>query len=169
VQQRSHTEGGRVSFRISFTGTAQAAPSGPPRGAVQSLASGKCIDLPGGQAGDGTPAIQYDCHGGLNQQWNIESAGEARYRIVSRMSSKCIGTELEHPTAGSIVQSQCGGAPSQLWVLQSAGDGYVLQNAANRLCLDVPGASLANGAKLIAWVCNGGVNQTWRYDARSAP
>jgi hypothetical protein len=101
VQQRSHTEGGRVSFRISFTGTAQAAPSGPPRGAVQSLASGKCIDLPGGQAGDGTPAIQYDCHGGLNQQWNVESAGDARYRIVSRMSSKCIGTELEHPTAGS--------------------------------------------------------------------
>ena len=44
-----------------------------------------------------------------------------------------------------------------------AGNGTVLKNAANRLCLDVPGASAANGAKPIAWACNGGSNQTWRY------
>jgi hypothetical protein len=28
---------------------------------IPSLASGKCLDLPGGQTKDGTPAIQYDC------------------------------------------------------------------------------------------------------------
>jgi hypothetical protein len=60
VHQLPHAEGGRVSFRIS---TSQAIPTGPPpasAGTVQLLASGKCLDLPGGQAGDCTPAIQYD-------------------------------------------------------------------------------------------------------------
>ena len=173
VQQLSHTESGRVSFRISFTGTGQAARGGPPPappGAVQSVASGKCLDLPGGQAGDGTPAIQYDCHGGLNQRWDIESAGDAGYRIVSRMSGKCIGTDLGHAeVAGHIVQSRCGSAPDQLWALEGAGNGYALRNAANRLCLDVPGGSLANGAKLMAWTCNGGPNQTWRYVPPATP
>jgi hypothetical protein len=63
------------------------------------------------------------------------------------------------------VQSKCGGSPDQLWALEGAGNGYALQNVANRLCLDVPGGSLANGAKLIAWACNGGINQTWRYQS----
>jgi len=173
VRQLSHTEGGRVTFRISFTGTGQAVPAGPPPappGSVQSLASGKCLDLPGGQAGDGTLAIQYDCHGGLNQQWNIESAGDAGYRIVSRMSGKCIGTDSEGAAAGGhIVQSQCGSSPGQLWAREGASNGYVFRNVANRLCLDVPGASLANGAKPITWVCNGGINQTWRYVSPTTP
>jgi len=109
------------------------------------------------------PAIQYDCHGGLNQQWNIEPAGDAGYRIASRMSGKCIGTDPGHAAAGGfIVQSPCGRSPDQIWALDRAGNGYILRNAANRLCLDVQGGSVANGAKLIAWVCNGGINQTWR-------
>lgn len=173
VQQLSHTEGGRVTFRISFAGTGQAAPSGPPRappGTLQSLASGKCLDLPGGQASDGTVAIQYDCHGGSNQQWNIEPAGDGGYRIVSRMSGKCLGPDPARAGSGShILQSECGGAPGQLWALVGDSNGYALHNLANRLCLDVPGGSLANGAKPIVWSCNGGLNQTWRYISSTSP
>jgi hypothetical protein len=172
VQQISHSQisdsdSGRVTFRLSFAGTGQAMPAGPPPappGTVQSLASGKCLDLPGGQTGDGTPVIQYDCHGGANQQWTIDAAGDAGSRIISRMSGKCLGTDPAGAAAGgAIVQSPCGSAPAQLWAIESAGNGAVLKNAANRLCLDVPGASTANGAKPIAWACNGGSNQTWRY------
>jgi hypothetical protein len=167
VRQLSHTGGDRVTFRVSFTGTGKAMPAGPPPappGTVQSVASGKCLDLPHGQADDGTPAIQYDCHGGLNQQWNIEAAGDAHYRIVSRMSGKCMGIDRQAAAAGGpIVPSRCDGSPGQLWTLESAGNGYTLRNVANRLCLDVPGGSLANGVKPIAWTCHGGLNQIWRY------
>jgi hypothetical protein len=173
VQQLSHSEGGAVTFRVSFSGTGRAAPAGPPPappGTVQSLASGKCLDLPQGQSGDGTPAIQYDCHHGLNQQWAVEAAGEAGYRIVSRMNGKCIGTDpADTASGGRIVESPCGSSPAQLWALKGDANGYILQNAANRLCLDVPGGSLANGTRPIAWVCNGGINQTWRYVSATAP
>jgi hypothetical protein len=40
---------------------------------------------------------------------------------------------------------------------------------AMRLCLDVPGGSLANGVKPIVWTCNGGTNQTWRYVPPDTP
>jgi hypothetical protein len=167
VQQSSHTDGASVTFRISFTGGGNALPAGPPPAppeTVQSWASGKCLDLPGGQTSDGTLAIQYDCRGGPNQQWNIEDAGNAEYRIVSRMSGKCIGTDAASAAAGGhIVQSRCDGSPGQLWALKTAGNGFVIRNVPNGLCLDVPGASIANGVKPIAWICNGGSNQTWRY------
>jgi hypothetical protein len=173
VQQLTHTEGGRVSFRVSFTGKGQPEPAGPPPappGTVQSLASGKCLDLPGGLAGDGTLAIQYDCHGGPNQQWKIEDAGDAGYRIVSRMSGKCIGTDPGGAAVGGhIVESRCGVSSTQLWVIEDNGNRYILRNVANRLCLDVPAGSLANGAKPIVWVCNGGINQTWRYVQPNTP
>jgi hypothetical protein len=172
VQQLSHSEGDHVTFRISFAGTGQAMSAGPPPappGTVQSLASGKCLDLPGGQTRDGTPAIQYDCHGGPNQQWRVDYAGDAGYRIISRMSGKCLGMDPDAIAGGPIVQSQCRSSPDQLWALKGAGNELAFQNVANQLCLDLPGASLDNSVKLIAWVCNGGVNQTWRYRSATAP
>jgi hypothetical protein len=172
VQQLSHSEGRHVTFRISFTGTGQAMSAGPPPappGTLQSLASGKCLDLPGGQTRDGTPAIQYDCHGSPNQQWRVEYAGGDGYRVVSGMSGKCIGMDADATAGGQIVQSQCRSSSDQLWVLKRAGNKLEFQNVASRLCLDLPGASLDNGIKLIAWACNGGINQGWRYMSPTAP
>jgi hypothetical protein len=173
VRQLSHSEGGLISFHISFSGTGLAMPAGPPPappGTVQNLASGKCLDLPQGKTADGTPTIQYDCRGGTNQLWDIVAAGEDGYRIVSRLSNKCIGTDPSGAAAGAaIVQSQCVGSAMQLWARNGDGNAYVLRNVANRLCLDVPGASTANGAKPIAWTCNGGTNQTWRYTSPVTP
>jgi Ricin-type beta-trefoil lectin domain/Gametolysin peptidase M11 len=173
VRQISHTENGHVTFHISFTGTGQAIPAGPPPappGTVQSLASGKCLDLPGGQTGDGTLPIQYDCRGSPNQQWDMVAAGGSGYRIVSRLSGKCIGTDPAHAAAGGdIVQTACVNSPAQLWTLEGGANAYVVRNVATRLCLDVPGASATNGTKPITWTCNGGANQTWRYIAPTAP
>lgn len=164
IRQISHSTGRSVTFHISFDGTGEAMPEGPPPGppgTLQSLASGKCLDLPGGETRDGTAVIQYDCHGGTNQQWQIIAVRGSGVHIVSRLSGKCLG--LARVGAG-IIQSPCDGAEDQLW----ARDGGAFRNSANGLCLDVPGASLANGAKLITWACNGGVNQTWRYEAPGA-
>ncbi len=163
VTQVSHVPGRSVTFRIAFDGAGKAMPAGPPPGppaTLQSLASGKCVDLPAGEVRDGTAVIQYDCHGGANQQWQIVAAHAESVQIVSRLSGKCLGVESAGAGTG-IVQSHCDGADAQLWA--RAGSGF--RNIADGLCLDVPGASLANGAKLIGWICNGGINQTWRYEA----
>ncbi|HYB51475.1 MAG TPA: RICIN domain-containing protein [Burkholderiaceae bacterium] len=134
-------------------------------GAIQSLASGKCLDLEGGAKVDGPVVIQYDCHSGANQQWSLESAGGAGYRIVSRLSGKCVGIDR---SAGSgitapVLQSACGdSATEQLWSLESKRGGYVIRSIISGRCLDVPGGSSVNGARLVAWKCVGGENQVWR-------
>ena len=170
VQQVSHVAGERVTLHIRFDGKGPAIPAGPPPatpGTVQSLATGKCLDLPGGQSSDGTSPIQYDCHGGPNQQWRIEALNDTGSRIVSAMSGKCLGTSA---TSGNPVrQSRCTGAADQLWIVEDAGAGDVLRNKAKNLCLDVPGGSQANGAQPIAWICNGGTNQIWRYVSQTTP
>jgi hypothetical protein len=97
-------------------------------------------------------------------------AGDSGYRIVSHLSGKCIGADPTHAAAGgNIVQTACVNSPGQLWTLEGSANTYVVRNVANRLCLDVPGASAANGTKPITWTCNGGTNQTWRYVAPTAP
>jgi len=133
--------------------------------AIQSLASGKCLDLERGAKIDGPVVIQYDCHSGPNQQWSIEPAGGAGYRIVSRLSGKCVGIDRSagSGTTAPVLQSICGGsATEQLWSLESKRGGYVIRSIISGRCLDVPGGSSVNGAKLLAWKCVGGENQVWR-------
>jgi hypothetical protein len=167
VRQLSHTEGERVTFRVSYAGTGNAMPAGPPPappGTVQSLASGKCLDLPRGRTGDDTSLIQYDCHGGANQLWNIVAAGRDIYKIVSRLSNKCLGADFAaNKSGGQVVQSECKTSSNQLWQLTDVGSAYRIQNVASRSCLDVPGASSADGTVPITWPCNGGLNQIWRF------
>jgi hypothetical protein len=167
VRQLAHLEGERVTFSISFSGTGRAIPAGPPPappGTVQSLASGKCLDLPRGQRGDGTSPVQYDCHGGANQLWKIVAVRDSGYQIVSRLSGKCIGADsTSDKPASRVAQAECGTSSDQLWQLNGVGNVYAIQNVASRLCLDVPGASTANGIELTTWSCNGGNNQSWRF------
>ena len=39
--------------------------------------SQKCLDVNGGSLNDGASLIQWQCHGGANQQWRLEVAAEA--------------------------------------------------------------------------------------------
>ncbi|WP_443051864.1 RICIN domain-containing protein [Streptomyces sp. NBC_00304] len=32
---------------------------------------GRCLDVPGGDTGNGTALTLWDCGGGANQQWNV--------------------------------------------------------------------------------------------------
>ena len=132
--------------------------------AVQSLWSGKCLDLERGTTSEGPVVIQFDCHSGPNQQWSLVQAGGGGYRIVSQLSNKCIGIDRTGPrSSGAIVQSTCGaGASEQLWSLNRGGGGCLIKAIESGLCLDVPGGSSVSGARLVAWKCTGKQNQAWR-------
>lgn len=46
---------------------------------ITNVASGKVLDIDGGNAHNGANVIQYGWHGGPNQQWKIVSSGESGY------------------------------------------------------------------------------------------
>ena len=125
--------------------------------------SQKCLDVYGGSLDDGASIIQWQCHGGDNQQWRLEVAGDGYSRIVSRHSGKCLdvyGGSLDD--GGSIIQWQCHGGENQNWRLEVAGDGNSrIVSRHSGKCLDVYGGSLDDGASIIQWQCHGGENQNW--------
>jgi hypothetical protein len=52
IKQVSHIEGHSVTFHVDLAGTGRVMPAGPPpaqTGTLLPLASGKCLDLPGGR------------------------------------------------------------------------------------------------------------------------
>ena len=125
--------------------------------------SQKCLDVNGASVDDGAPVIQWQCHGGENQQWRIEAAADGYSRIIARHSGKCLdvnGASLDD--GASAIQWQCHGGENQQWRIEAASDGYsrVIARHSGK-CLDVNGASLDDGASVIQWQCHGGENQRW--------
>ncbi|MET7422725.1 PHB depolymerase family esterase [Dactylosporangium sp. NPDC005555] len=114
-------------------------------------ASGRCLDLPGSSATNGTQPQLWDCHGAANQQWT-------RNGRSLRSLGKCLDAPL-NATAGAKVQLwDCNGGLNQQWDLNADG---TIRDTRSGLCLDVDRAATANGSKVILWTCTAAANQRW--------
>ncbi len=119
-----------------------------------SLASGRCIDVTGGEPRDGTPLQIRDCTGGARQTWRFEPDGSVRSMGL------CMDVAWGSADDGAVVQLvRCHGGPAQHFVLNRAGD---LVNLGSGKCVDVTDMETANGTRLQQWECGGTSNQKWR-------
>jgi hypothetical protein len=50
---------------------------------------------------------------------------------------------------------------AQLWSLTSTNSGMVIKNKATGLAVDASGFTKAEGAHIVLWTPNGGLNQSW--------
>jgi hypothetical protein len=124
--------------------------------------SQKCLDVTGWSTQDGTPIIQWRCHGGDNQAWSIEPGAEGYSRLVSRHSGQCLDVSGESTKDGApIIQWPCHGGANQEWRMEAVGGGYRFVARHSGKCLDVTGESTDDGSGIIQWQCHGGANQTW--------
>lgn len=130
---------------------------------IVSRASGKCIDVVSGSTDDGAEIIQYDCHGGLNQRWQLQDAGDGYVQIVSQSSGKCVDVADESTAnGGGIIQWPCNGQSNQEWELRDAGSGYVqIVSRHSGKCIDVPDGSADNSVRLQQYDCHSGHQQQW--------
>jgi hypothetical protein len=125
-------------------------------------ADNKCLDVAGASTENGSAVIQWQCHGGDNQVWSIEPAGDGFSRLVSRNSGKCLDVSGASTDDGApVLQWQCHSGANQQWRVEAIGAGYRLMARHSGKCLDVPAWSTADGTLLVQWPCNGGANQTW--------
>jgi uncharacterized repeat protein (TIGR03803 family) len=153
-------QGGGVVFRISLTTT----PSDQ-YFEIVSRNSGKCLDVSGASTEPAAPAIQWTCHGGLNQQWRLEPAGGGAFRIIARHSEQALdvyGALLDDVTP--IIQWPVHGGDNQAWTLEPASDGYVRIVARHSgKAMDVEFASTDEGARVIQYTPHGNANQQWLF------
>ena len=148
---------GEGSKKSAYTAVLNALNGGsttPPSdaGTIKGVGSGRCLDVPGTGAGDGTQLQLWDCHGGTNQQWTYTDAGELRVN-----GSKCL--DAAGTGNGSKVQIySCWGGDNQKWRLNSDGSIVGVQSG---LCLDAVSGGTANGTLIQLYSCSNGSNQRW--------
>ncbi|MET8144269.1 ricin-type beta-trefoil lectin domain protein [Sphaerisporangium sp. NPDC005288] len=150
---------GQVGLATGATETAQfdnlsitPGSGGTPTNVLRSMASGRCLDVPGQTQTNGTQVAIWDCNGQANQQW-IATSGKQ----LQVYGTKCL--DAQGTNAGArVVINGCSGGTNQQWNLNA--DGTVTSVQSN-LCLDVTGEATANGTLVEVWSCTGGANQRW--------
>lgn len=127
---------------------------------IVSAFSGKCLDVKDHSFNHGALVQQWECHGGGNQQFKLESAYKFGWKVTPAESG--IQLRLAHSSRNngvSLVQSN--------YVDDQAHNGYFhfiptarpgvftiyTQQPYNNKCLDIDGPSQHNGAYLHQWDC----------------
>lgn len=120
---------------------------------LQSNFSGRCIDIPGGQANAGALLQMYDCNGSDAQRWASQSDG------TLRAMGKCMDPAGGALANGTPIQlADCNTNPVQRFTLTSA---RTLVNVSSGRCVDIKDWNGSNGAALQLWDCAATANQIW--------
>ncbi|MEV6923756.1 glycoside hydrolase family 3 N-terminal domain-containing protein [Dactylosporangium sp. NPDC051485] len=113
---------------------------------------GKCIDVAGASAANGTAIQLNTCNGTSAQQWTVGADG------TLRALGKCMDVTGARTVNGTRIQLyDCNGTNAQQW----SRSGSALTNIGSSRCLDATGTSSADGTPLQIWDCTGSANQQW--------
>jgi endoglucanase len=133
--------------------------------------SGSCVDATGRGTANGTTVQQWACGSGsystqANQEWEFTNSSVSGYYEITNVNAPAEAWNVVNngTTSGSLMQLwSYGGASNEEWEAISLGSGYYeFVGLGSGLCLDVPGASTANGAQLEIYTCNGTAAQAFK-------
>ncbi len=139
---------------------------------IGGVGSGRCLDVPYSSQTNGIQIETWDCHGGANQQWAMDTSTIGAYHAIKIYGgTKCLDVPYGSSARGTIVQLwDCNGGSAQAWTYNS-NDGTL--RTPNNMCLDVTGGATGNGGQLEIWDCVlNSTNQEWNGGfgvAASAP
>ncbi|BFU47868.1 ricin-type beta-trefoil lectin domain protein [Krasilnikovia sp. MM14-A1004] len=144
----------RTSATFTWTGTQ----SGDGTGRTGQVVGfgGKCVDVAGANAANGTPVQLYDCNGTAAQSWTLAADNSVQ------ALGKCLDVTGGATANGTRIQLyDCNGTNAQKWTASNG----ALVNTGSGTCLDATDVSSANGTRLQIWSCTGGANQQWQLPA----
>jgi hypothetical protein len=139
------------------TATAPAGPTGTSPGRTGSpvvgVQSGRCIDVTGGSAADGTRMELLTCNGSAAQAITYTAASELR------VLGKCLDAQFQSTSDGTaIILYTCNGQLNQKWTL---GAGGTIRGVQSNRCLEAASQGRSDGTPLQLWTCTGAANQAW--------
>ena len=122
---------------------------------ITSAASGRCVDITGGNNSDGTALQLYDCNQSISQSWSRPGDG------TIQAMGKCMDVRGGSNADGTAVQLYtCNHSASQQWTY----DQQTGQLQALGKCLDADGTT--NGTPLVIETCDGSAaGQNWSLPA----
>jgi len=126
--------------------------------------NGRCLDVSWASLDDGAEVIEWACHGGASQRWRSVELTPGVFRLVNAQSSKCLDVDLRDPQRKRLHQWTCHDGDNQRWrVHRATTHRLALPWAASGSwkCVDVYGASPADGAAVKQWDCGDQDNQAF--------
>ncbi|MFC6081282.1 PQQ-dependent sugar dehydrogenase [Sphaerisporangium aureirubrum] len=123
----------------------------PTPGTIKGL-GGKCLDVRGASAADGTQIQIYTCNGTAAQTW-------ARTGQTFRALGKCLDVSGGSTADGAKIQLYtCNGTAAQNWTVNADG---TIRSVNSAKCLDVTGGNTADSTPVQQLTCTAGTNQKW--------
>jgi hypothetical protein len=130
-------------------------------GALRGTPSGRCLDVPGLTATNGTQVTLWDCTGAENQVWTYTTTKQ-----LLVYGAKCLDALYPNNAAGTRVAIwSCNGQANQQWNLNANG---TVTNVQSGLCLDPTNNGTANSTPIQLWTCTGQANQQWTVPSGTA-
>ncbi|MFE2111175.1 ricin-type beta-trefoil lectin domain protein [Kitasatospora sp. NPDC059463] len=164
--RKGHVVGALAAAAIAVAvlpGTANAANTA---GTISVFSNSKCMDVRGGDSGNGTPVQIYTCNGTASQWWTGTDKPDGTGITLSALG-KCLDVASSGTTDGTPVQLwDCNGSDAQRWVRYQ---GDVLVNPQSGKCLDVPGGVVQDGNQLQIYTCNWTASQQWYFSPPRIP
>jgi hypothetical protein len=128
---------------------------------LQAVHSGKCLDAPANQ----NNLYQWDCHGQVQQRWQLRDGGGGTFYLVNQQSGKTPDVGNADPNNLANIQSAWPwvSVDNQRFTLEQRGDAYMLKFKHSGRCADVGYWSHDNGGNVLQYDCHGGANQLFRF------
>jgi len=132
-------------------------------GQILNRNSKRCLDVPRESTEPRANVMQYACHGGENQSFELISLGGDEYAVVNRHSGLVLDVDnASRENGANVMQYPWGGGANQRWRMEGMSGNFQLVNVHSGLGLDVQDRSQADGANIQQWKCHAAENQRWR-------
>lgn len=156
--------GGSGTIAEQFNANVQVTPPPAPVGAIRSRKSGKCLDLPGGDASNGNVLWTWECDGGsASQVWDwhdskIHYAADPSYCLDLPGNDQTDGNRLWLWECSLL-------SPGQKWGYdQTAGTVWLASSEQDASkCMDLVNGT-EDGTPVQIWDCLDSITQEWQLD-----
>jgi galactose oxidase len=129
---------------------------------IKVISTNQCMDVYGGSQSVSAEIIQWGCHGGANQQWQLRQT-DGYYMIVAAHSGLCLDVAGGATDIGvRTIQWTCSNNQNQQFTLRPQKTGYAIVARHTGLCLGIENAATQEGAHVTQQACDAGTNQTWQ-------
>lgn len=131
--------------------------------------TGKCMAVSGGVMAAGTPIIQWDCNGNIDQYWlEVDYSGDLIFSVFRSAKDSGFCLAVPHDTTQRGVQLiiwPCGGQLGQYWdpipVQLGSGVRWLLNNLGTNKFAAVSHGLPDRGVPVIQWDATGDLSQYW--------
>jgi hypothetical protein len=128
---------------------------------LKNVKSGKCLTV----SGDGVKQITCNPYD-INQSWKYEiNVRNNKWFTLQNGNGKLLDNRGGSMDKGTYYQSyERNWTPAQNFKVKKAGDNWVIINQRSKMCLDIFGGSMNDGANLIHWSCHEKENQQFIFE-----